>query len=198
MIALFKLGLNVDQASSIAANTMSETAWGRLYRAWNLGGWKITKDTAFNSDRSPRKWYRAAGNKSSGDPPTCFYRAFNSIEHFFDAWLKQFVPKNASDKHRYKKTAEAFWANKDWYPELIQAGYKGAVTRANPTKSIQSHKKLIEGVLTYWAQHCLGVTVDGKWGPKSTAACVVFQKANDFNPTGVPDRATILALSNNK
>lgn len=193
--ALLNLGCSIDQALAIAANAMVETGWGRYYKAWNLGGWKITKGTASDAQRTPRWWWRAPGNKDSGDPPWCFYRAFSSAEQFFMEWLYNFVPKpGPSVKSRYKKTGEEFWNGKPWFDDLIAAGYKGEVTKKNPAKSIASHEQIVHTLVVFWCQHLLGVTADGQFGPKSQAALKVYQKAHFLKETGALDDETLKTL----
>jgi len=190
--ALRAAGCSFDQAVNVTANAVNETGWGRYYRGWNLGGWKITKGTANNPDGTPRRWFRALGNKSSGDPQTCFYRAFGSLQEFYEAWLLQFVPKHGTG--RYKKTGEQFWAGEEWFDDLIAAGYKGDVTRRNPRPSMAAHEKIIGSVVTYYCQRKLGVVADGKWGARSRAACMVYQADHGLPETGQLDDETIRKL----
>lgn len=196
--SLLRQGLTPGQALSVAANTMNETGWGRYYRAFNLGGWKIWKFSSRNSDGTPRRWWRALGNKSSNDPQTCFYRAFESMDQFFAEWLKTFVPKVDPAKKpngKYWKTGQQFWAGEPWFDDLIAAGYKGDVTRQNPEGSIESHEQIMETLLVMWCQHLLNVAVDGKWGPKSKAACAAYQQLNGLEPTGELGSKTLNALT---
>lgn len=198
LMALFGLGLTLRQALSLAANTMNETGWGRYYRAFNLGGWKIWKFSARDADGTPRRWWRALGNKSSGDPQTCFYRAFDSIGAFFAEWVKTFVPKVDPAKKpngRYWKTGQQFWAGEEWFDDLIAAGYKGDVTRRRPEGSIRQHEQIIKTLIVMWCQHLLGVVVDGKWGPKSKAACAAFQAQHGLEATGMLDEDTVNLLT---
>lgn len=190
--ALLNLGCDIDQALGVAANTMNETGWGRFYRAWNLGGWKITKGTSTNSDGTPRQWWRALGNKSSGDPQTCFYRAFSSAEKYFEEWLKTFVPKAGTG--RYAKCGQQFWAGEEWFDDLIAAGYKGAVTQRNPTPSIREHEQIIKTLVVIYCQHLLGVEPDGKWGQKSRNACSAYQLKNGLSLSGTLNAETMDAL----
>lgn len=187
-------GCSWTQAFGVAANTMNEAAWGQRYLANNLGGWKITRTSARDPDGTPRYWARALGNKGSGDPQTCFYRAFRSYEDFFRAWLLAYVPKDASDGHRYRLTGKLFWEEKSWFPALIEAGYKGPVTRARPQGSIREHQLIEHTLRVFAAQRILGVKQDGAWGPKSSAACADWQHANGLLGTGELDAATQLKM----
>jgi len=194
--ALMKRGLPLQTAIEVAANTMNETGWGQFYRAWNLGGWKITKGTARDDRGIMRKWWRALGNKSSGDSQTCFYRAFDSLEHFFNAWIKTFF--STDPKSRYFKTGEQARAGEEWFDDLIAAGYKGAVTQRNPLPSMREHASIIKSIMVFYAQFVFGLEVDGKWGPKSRAACEKFQAAHGLPLTGRLDEATLEALTDGR
>ena len=197
ILALIVLGCTPAQAFEIAANTMNETGWGRFYRAWNLGGWKIWKFSSTSRDGTPRQWSRALGNKSSGDPQTCFYRAFASLEAFYAEWLLTFVPKVDPGKKpngRYWKTGQQFWAGEPWFDDLIEAGYKGEVTRQNPENSIEAHESIVKTMSVYYAQHLLGVDADGDWGQKSRNACSAFQLANQLKLTGELNAETTAKL----
>lgn len=191
--ALVSLGLPLQTAVEVAANTMNETAWMRSYRAWNLGGWKITKSTNRNPDGTARRWWRALGNKSSGDAQTCFYRAFGSLQEFYAAWVENFFSTNP--KSRYFKTGEEARKGNEWFDDLIAAGYKGAVTQHNPLPSMKEHASIVKSIMVFYAQHVLGVGVDGKWGPVSRAACEKYQKANGLKVTGKLDEATLTSLT---
>lgn len=187
-------GCSWNQAFGVAANTMNEAAWGQSYLANNLGGWKITRSTARDPDGTPRFWCRALGNKGSGDPQTCFYRAFRSYEDFFRAWLLAYVPKDAPAGHRYRRTGQLFWAEKAWFLELIEAGYKGPVTKARPQGSIRAHQSIEHTLRVFTAQRLLGVTQDGAWGSRSSAACAAWQHEQGLLGTGELDAPTQLKM----
>lgn len=191
--ALMALGLPLQTAIEIAANTMNETGWGRFYRAWNLGGWKITKASARNKQGIARRWWRALGNKSSGDSQTCFYRAFTSLEEFYAAWVEMFMSKDPDS--RYFKTGEQARAGEEWFDDLIAAGYKGAVTQRNPLPSMKEHAHIVKSIFVFYAQHVFGVDVDGAWGPKTRAACEKYQRTMGLPVTGVLDEATLAMLT---
>lgn len=159
-------GLDIVKRLDVAANAVVETGWGKHRKGKNLGGWKITKGSA--GPGVP--WFRAKGNKTSGDPPWCYYRVFASEQDFFAQWIARFVPRDAPKGHRYKTCGEQFWAGEPWFDDLIAAGYKGENTKAHPERSIQSHNELTEKCAQMYAQHLLGVKVDGDFGPKSEAA----------------------------
>jgi hypothetical protein len=171
-LILLRPSFTLRQIAGIVANSINETGWGRYYRACNLGGWKIRKyDVVDNT-----QWYRAHGNKSSGDPQTCFYRAFRSFREYFALWLARFVPApgTVDEAHRYRLCGEQFHAGDPWFDDLIAAGYKGEVTKENPAGSLRSHEQLVEDVLQIYAQHLIGVALDGQWGPKSRRAALVW------------------------
>lgn len=219
MESLLRLGCDPKQAAGVTANAMNESAWGQSYRAFNLGGWKLFKPYALAYRKAHGKgppWWRAPGNRApgatlanyrGGDPPWCFYRAFDSIESFLASWLKAFVPRpspGASSREGkgdpetgdYRLAGERFWLGRsNWFDAMVAAGYKGQRTEANPEGSIAEHKSLYKSAITRWGQSRLGVVVDGAWGPKSTARCTSFQLAKGLNPTGKLDDATLKALA---
>lgn len=197
MRACLALRLTPRQAAGVVANAINEASWGRKYRAWNLGGWKITRRYAAKHPGAP--WWRAPGNKSSGDKPWCYYRAFPSMEAYFAEWVEHFVPKPGVDRDGdgdideddergrsslYRAAGDAFWSGGEWFPLLIQGGYKGRVTKANPDGSIREHASLVRSALRMWAQSVLGVTVDGEWGPASREALAAWQVAHELPSDG--------------
>lgn len=158
--------LSLVQIIDVVANTVVETGWGKHRKGNNLGGWKITKGAA--GPGVP--WFRARGNKTSGDPPWCYYRVFSSFEDFFAQWMTRFVPRDAGANHRYRQCGDEFWAGYPWFDDLIAAGYKGENTKASPERSIEGHSQISEKIAKMYTQHLLGeLTVDGDWGSKSTA-----------------------------
>lgn len=185
------LGCSVVQACGVVSNSVIETGWGRYHRGNNLGGVKATKAWA-----TPDSWWwRAPGHVDGGDQPWCYYRVFPSFEDFFKFWLKTYVPKpGAAPKSRYKKTGEEFWNHHPWFDDLIAAGYKGEVTRANPGPSLRADDMINDKVEVYVAQRHLGVTVDGKWGPKSKAALQAFQRAHGLPVTDEPEPVDVWTM----
>jgi hypothetical protein len=197
---LLSLGCPIVGACEIAANAITETGWGQEYAHNNLGGWKCSQGAASRylaRTGSPMPWWSTHGNVGTGDSKTVFYRAFPSIRDFFAEWLLTFVPKpgTVGPTHLYRRTGEAFWAKEPWFPLLVAAGYKGPRTRAKPDKSIADHVSLTKSAATRWAQSRLGVTVDGKWGPKSRAALAAFQRAHAIIPRGAVGEFDALTLA---
>jgi hypothetical protein len=96
------------------------------------------------------------------------------LEHFFEEWVNQFVPKSGTvlEEHRYKATGEAFWSStpSSYFPLIIQAGYKGEVTKANPENSIKAHKQIRDRCKIILIQYLLKVKPDGSWGDLSQKA----------------------------
>lgn len=187
-------GLSLAQAFEVAAIFAHETGWGRFYRAWNLGGVKATQSwaAAYRARTGkPAPYWRAKGNKGTGDSKTVIYRAYASLGEYVGEWLGTFVPRLGSvgEGHRYRATGEAFWRGEPWVPALIEAGYRGRVTRAKPQRAIEDHAKTVAGVRTRWAQSRLGVTVDGAWGPRSRAALAARTDASTL------DDAALAALA---
>ena len=211
MTACLALGCTPRQAADVTANAINETGWGGKYAGWNLGGWKIRKpyvDAYKKLHGVCPPWSRAPGNKSSGDPPWCYYRAFPSLESYLRAWMEHFVPKPDDPKlyPGYATAGTMFWAGEAaWFEELIVVGYKGDRTRerlvelraqhrAAEHPSVKAHRSLVRDALAMWAQSKLAVDVDGEWGSKSRAACAVWQRARGLEPTGELDDATLASL----
>ncbi len=187
---LLALGLTLPQAFEVAATFAHETGWGRAYRGNNLGGVKATKGWANGyaaRTGKPAGYWRAKGNKGTGDAQTVIYRAYESIGAYCKEWLATFVPKpgTVGATHRYKRTGEAFWAGSPWVPAMIAAGYRGPVTKAKPEGSIREHASTVQGVRARWAQSRLGVTVDGAFGPKSKAALLARTGSETLDDTAL-------------
>lgn len=169
--------LTVIQALWILSNMIVETGWFRAdFRGNNFGGWKIT-EAYVNEYRKiylkDPKWYQKEGHQASGDPPIVYYRGYDSIQEFCEAWIRRFIPKNCSDsKHRYYKTSIEFWKNKsiDWFKELCLAGYKGPVTQAKPEGSINQFASICIRAKKILAQEILKLEPDGVWGNASKEA----------------------------
>jgi hypothetical protein len=200
--ALIALGCSIEGAFGVLANSINETGWGQSYRAFNLGGWKMYKPAARDAQGRPRRWWRAPGNKApgatpddlkGGDPPWCYYRAFDSLEEYYRAWLNVYVPKaNPGDRPngRYWRTGQQFWAGEPWFDDLIAAGYKGENTQARPEHSLAEHASIVRTLTLYWAQYLLGVDPDGVWGPGSERACRAYQRGHALPETGYLDQPT--------
>jgi len=173
------LGLTLPQAFEVAAIQAHESDWGRQYRGNNLGGVKATKGWAnayAARTGKPAPYWRAKGNKGTGDAQTVIYRAYPALREYLAMWVVTFIPRVTSpvpDKAKtadYRRTGAAFWAGQPWVPELIAARYRGSITAKRPEKAIADHALTVKGVRVRWAQSRLGVEVDGAWGPKSAAA----------------------------
>lgn len=184
------LGCAFDQALGVAANTMCECAYGKKYRGNNLGGVKIWKSKTSKTKR----WWRSAGHQLSGDPAICYYRAYKDFEEFFSSWLKSFVPKPGIGKMPtkittgdYRLIGKAFWEGQEWFPLLIEAGYKGAVTKEKPSGSIKAHESIIRDLRVRWIQNVLDTTPDGKWGKISIAKMKKWQTQNGLFSSGLVD-----------
>jgi len=222
MEACLRLDCNPMQAAGVTANVMNESAWGQSYRGNNLGGWKIYEHYAIAYRKAHGKgprWWRGPGNKApgatpkdlkGGDPPWCFYRAFESIEDFLASWLKTFVPepplgtpsresKGDPATGDYRLAGERFWGRRaNWFDAMVAAGYKGSRTEASPEQAIAEHHSLVQSALTRWGQSRLGVTADGAWGPKSKTACAAFQAWHGLSVTNILDDETLVALVHSK
>jgi peptidoglycan hydrolase-like protein with peptidoglycan-binding domain len=202
------LGCTLRGACGYAANTYNESNTGRAYRAFNPFGWKVTKGQAEAHQKKhgvPTAWFRAPGNKSSGDGPVCYYFGFPSFKEATERWLQLFAPKpgTVGPSHRYYLTGRAFWAEEDWFSLLIDAGYKGTKTQTIPERkagSIREHLLYCRSAETYFVQDRLGCTVDGRMGPDTRRHIRAFQAI--ARPVGYVagtlDRATLLALRDMK
>lgn len=210
MESLLRLGCNPMQAAGVTAAMINETAWGQIYKAWNLGGWKCTKAAAIAyamaHDGRPIPFWRAPGNKApgatpddlkGGDPIVCYYRAFSSMEEFLGEWLKHFTPKPSdhSPYPAYKACGVLFWSKQDWFLAMLKAGYRGTNTQAHPEGAVAEHHSLVRAAITRWAQSKLGVKVDGIFGPVSRQACFRYQLDHQLPATGEPDAQTLDSLA---
>jgi hypothetical protein len=212
------LGCTLPQSVGVAANALSEVGYKLRYRGNNLMGWKLFESSAQGYlavyGRKP-KWWRSQGNKNAGDPPWCYYRAFDNIQQALAEWLRKFVPKpsaipaaprRGNDPYkRYRECGRAFWAGAPWFPLLIEGGYKGEVTQNRPQGSILAHESLKCEVEEWWAQNRLrqlitdpteytNFVVDGAWGAKSVALCKTFERAHTLPVDGKLDPATLVKI----
>ena len=161
---------NIERAFQVCSNSISETGWGKTWRGWNFGGWKVRQSWVeqYKQDHQGTNpsWFRALGHVKSGDAPVVFYRGFNSPEEFYQEWVNKFVPRISTTDHRYHKTGKQFWLTEDdkWFLELCLAGYKGEVTQAKPEKSCKDFKQIVKRAKTVFVQDLLKIDPDGKWG----------------------------------
>ena len=199
MASLLKQNLSPEQALEVTANMIAETGWGRKWRGFNFGGWKINQEyvrtyKATHQGQDPL-WWQAQGHIASGDQPVVYYRGFVNVDEFLEAWVQKFVPKTSDASHRYHKTGIVFWqGSPSWFLELCLAGYKGPVTAANPGPSVLSFNLIIERARVIHAQTMLNLTPDGRWGNLSKQACKTFQNNVQILPTGLIDKETYKAL----
>lgn len=210
---LLGAGLDPRKAANVTANSVLESGWGAQCYWYNGGGWKITRAYADDYRARYRReppWWKARGHEASGDPPWCFYRAFDNLTQYLSQWMERFVPvpNPGTASARYAKTGERFWAGDErWFGEMILAGYKGTPSQlrmqalrlvgaddsAHP--SVRGHRRLVQEVLTVWGQSRLNLDPDGAWGPKSHAACARWQAAKGLPSTGELDGPTLAALA---
>ncbi len=194
MESCIELGCNPYQASGVVANAINESAWGQKYRGSNLARWKITK--AYTDDNPHAPWFRAPGNKMSGDSAWEYYRVFPSVKDSLKKWLAHFVPQPDAKKPypNYSYCGRLFWAGKPWFAELIHVGYKGNVTKRAPEKSIAEHEQLCKAALTRWAQGRLGTSPDGVVGRQTKKAANDYMAERGLTWSGEIDEALINAL----
>jgi len=191
-------GLTTEQIFWVIGNSIVETGWGRSWKGYNMGGWKINKDYAYNYKRHKGRsapWWQAAGHVASGDAEVVYYRGYTDPSHFYSEWLERFVPSVPNlVMTRYNKTGQVFWQNDiSWFKELCLAGYKGPVTQANPDKSVKDWESVVHTAQVRVVQYLLGVKVDGKWGAKSQTACDAYAIRHQL-PTGILSLNVIATL----
>jgi hypothetical protein len=190
---LLALGLMILQALDVAANVVSETGWEEQLAYWNAGGVKATKGWAIRYQLRtghPAPWWRAHGNVGTGDAPTVFYRAYDSLDDFLDEWLHTFVPRpgTVADGWLYKHAGELFWAGDPaWFAEMVHDGYKGPVTAKHPDAAVRDHVSIDHRVGRMWAQSRLAIDVDADWGSGSKRAAHGFRAEHGL--VQVPDDA---------
>ncbi len=202
------------RAFELTGCTITETGRGAAMRGFNVMGVKATPAWAMAYQRhtgKPAPFFRAHGNRGTGDSQTVIYRAYSSPKEFFSEWLATFVPKNTEPKSRYYKTGQLFWNDGDWFSEMVAAGYRGDVTGSivaaylkalekgeapRTPKTILDQALLTEEARIWWAQCKLGgITVDGKWGTKSKTMCAGFQSFHGIAVTSMPNDETVTALA---
>ena len=208
------LGLSVVQAANVTANALNESGNGRACGWNNPFGWKITRAyvesfKATHKDSDP-PWWKAPGNIDSGDGAWCFYRSFESLGESLFEWVAHFVPPPGGEAPypAYRRTGERFWAGDErWFGDLILVGYKGAISKLRMQAlrsvgasdeehpSVRAHRSLTRTALTVWAQLALDVDPDGAWGPKSSAACALWQRSRGLPASGDLDGVTLAALA---
>jgi len=205
---LVAAGAPLLRAFEVAAHFMTETGRGKAFRANNLGGVKATPGWAvayrMRTGRSA-PFYRAHGNKGTGDAQTVIYRGYESPADFFGEWLAQFVPKpkpgrlsregQVLDVGDYHLAGERFWAGRNWFAALLAAHYRGDVTAAHPDQAIADNASIARDVREAWAQRALKVPVDAAWGKISKTACAAYQSLHNLAVTGYPDDVTIETLA---
>jgi hypothetical protein len=157
------LGVPRERAFEVVAHCATECRWGERALGDNCGGVKLKQD----DDRAHRKasgrglaWWRWAGHIKSGDALWVYYRAFDDRASFWRFWLARYVPRPGwpADRARYVETGRAFWGTGDWFTELLRAGYRGPIRRAevlailergsDPAEhpSVKAHRKVVARV----------------------------------------------------
>lgn len=205
---LLALGVPPAGVFGITSHLGVETGDGRLYRAWNMGGVKARQSWAQAVQArtgEPPYWYRAAGNLGSGDPQCVYYRGYPSRSAFLESWLRSYVPRpaqgapeppQATSRPNYQRTGWLFWHNDPaWFPELLEQGYRGEVTRANPTPSIYTWSAKAADHRVRWVQGKLKHGATGTWSAEDRAAALAVQRRAGIAQTGEPDDATVIALA---
>lgn len=207
---LVAAGAPLFRAFEVAAHFMTETGRGKAFRANNLGGVKATQTWAEAYRKRtgrPAPFFRAHGNKGTGDAETVIYRGYGSSADFFGEWLSQFVPKpkpgaltregEAVHVADYRLAGERFWLplGRNWFAALLAAGYRGTITAAHPDGAIVENTSITRDIREAWSQRALKVPVDAAWGKISRTACAAYQSLHGLAVTGYPDDGTIEALA---
>jgi hypothetical protein len=208
------VGSPFARSFDLTAHTVTETGWAVSFRGWNLGGIKATpgwaKDYKIRTGKSA-PFYRAHGNKGTGDTQTVLYRAYDTPKEYFTEFMQTFVPNNVRSKGLYTETGRLFWKGGDWFAQMLLSGYRGPKTQevvkeyldaiaagrhVEMPQVLLDQLTLTRQVKQWWAQKKMGgIDVDGIWGPQSKAACERFQKAKGLNVTGTLDPWTLAALA---
>jgi LAS superfamily LD-carboxypeptidase LdcB len=184
---------SIQRALEIVGVYAVETGWGAHYRGNNLGGVTLGSRT--------QTWWRAPG--LSGDSRIMYFAGFPSLAEFCRAWLEQFVPRpgtRRSGSTRWVETGRLFWEGGEWFPALIQGGYRNDQTAHNPQPSIETHRNATGMAARLWACARLGVSLGATpgaaprrwWPPAAQAACAELQRQHGLPATGTvvaPDRA---------
>lgn len=217
------VGCDREQAVVLTANSYHETGGGAEVHCENYGGVK-TKP----SNVKGRGWFTKYGHVNSGDAPVVAYVDFLSPEDYAIYALNTFAPKPEPSEANgwpdvprtdadYRPAGKAFWRVggtpiSEWYPRIIDAGYKGELTKtveqrrkasidsfniicdtvrrlhANP---FQDPKHLQSGLSFIGYVDSGGRTVpyyegkiDGMIGPVSKTAISAFQRASGLPQTG--------------
>ena len=194
--------MNAKQLLAVVGNSVSETGWGKTWKGWNFGGWKINPQVALewkrmNNGECPL-WWKAEGHVASGDQPVVYYRGFANPTDFYTRWMERFCPRTTDTKHRYYKCGKLFWEHdwtithetqgivhsdlniEQWFRELCLAGYKGPVTEASPDASVAAFVSIVKRIMCVFCQHMLGLTPDGVWGPRSRILAQTWSHANGY------------------
>lgn len=203
VLELRVLGVPLWQAFELTAVACLEASWGesRAVEWHNLGGVKAKRMLAglyVREHGRPQRWFRAPGHTASGDPAEVYYLAWDSDADFWRMWLARHVgarPGAEPWEPRYVRAGALFWGRfGEWIEALITAGYRGDVTAAHPTSSVEAHHAIVRRATALWAQSRLGVRTDGEWGPRSRAALCVVQHAHGLPETGELDDAALALL----
>ena len=208
------LGVDVLRAFQAAGPIIYETGWGEGARdakgnpigvvGNNFGGVKATPGWAasvLERTGQPARYYRARGNKGTGDTPVVWYRWYPDLAAFLAPWLLSYLPKPGAPSELYRRAGELFWTRPAddlaWFSEQMQRGYRGPNNVDNPGRAhaIRDQDTIARLTRAHWAQAQLGVTSDGKWGPASVAAAESYQRAHELQVTGQPDDDTARQLA---
>lgn len=148
MADLAAVGVTGWAAAELTAISWLETACGTsaAHAANNVAGLKVKRDVAQWHEREtgkPLAFFEAPGHTNSGDGARVLYCAFSArvvcwrvlCARVFgpNRWMRQY--REAS---RRLRASDPTWID----ALLVEGGYRGPVTAANPTDSIAEHHAL--------------------------------------------------------
>lgn len=148
LAVLTSLGVGEFQRFELLGITFDEADRGRssLSRLHNVVGQKAKEDVAAWFMRRfgyPLRWVEMPGHTRSGDPALVHYAVFTEDRVCWQLLLERVFGPNPY-AHDYRDAAQKLQAGDlEWINALIEAGYRGDVTKAHPDVSIAAHRRLV-------------------------------------------------------
>lgn len=210
-----KLGCDEEQAIHFVANSYVECAAGAAIRGKNIQGVKANANNI-----KGRQFFRAPGHVKSGDAEWVLYLIFPTVEESMRFGINRYAPKPKPGDQwddTMCKTADYRAAGlcfhrvagrpiRQWFPFLIDAEYKGDLTKNIPERraqSIATFMSLVDTVRTIYRRPFCGSPLstqtilahlgyykgklDGEIGPQSREAIEAAQRAEGLPQTGAMD-----------
>lgn len=162
--SLFKMGLSSKQTFELTAFMLLKSG-AKNYNFYNLARWKITENFVQNykvthGGKSPR-WYTFNNQ---------YFRAFSSMDDFYSNWISVFLAKRSS-------IGDAFWKESNWI---------SVYSKENQTENEDFEKlfaKILHKTKVAFAQHVLGLEVNGIWNDTTKKSVREFQQHRNLEPT---------------